>query len=390
MPTLNAQCSVASLTAPTATDNCAGSVIGTTNTTFPITASTMVTWTYSDGTNSSQQSQVVTIQDTTAPVADATTLPTVTAQCSVASLTAPTATDNCAGTITATTNAVFPITASTTITWTYSDGVNSSQQNQIVTIQDTTKPNISCISDQTLSCDTTIPDFRNLISAIDNCDDSPVITQNPAAGTTLINGMNIKITATDKNGNSSECNFTVFEEAIWVNAGDDVYIKEGESIQLHATASATGNFEWDTTSSLDNLHSATPFATPSETTTYKVVFRNSKGCTIEDSITIFVEQTPKDDTKYGFSPNDDGINDFWKIDTIEEYPNNEVYIYNRWGDLVFNIKNYDNASNVFSGIANKKRSLGADVLPEGTYFFDIKINGNHHLKKTKGYLVIKR
>lgn len=27
---------------------------------------------------------------------------------------------------------------------------------------------------------------------------------------------------------------------------------------------------------------------------------------------------------------------------------------------------------------------------EGTYFFDIKINGAHHLKKTKGFLVIKR
>ncbi|WP_163411588.1 BspA family leucine-rich repeat surface protein, partial [Flavobacterium ajazii] len=138
LPTVNAQCSVASLIAPTATDNCAGTITATTNAVFPITASTTVTWTYSDGVNSSQQNQTVTIADTTAPVADVSTLPTINAQCSVASLTAPTATDNCAGTITATTNAVFPITTSTTITWTYSDGVNSSQQNQTVTIADTT------------------------------------------------------------------------------------------------------------------------------------------------------------------------------------------------------------------------------------------------------------
>ncbi|WP_219634520.1 hypothetical protein, partial [Flavobacterium chungangense] len=75
------------------------------NAVFPITTSTTITWTYSDGVNSSQQNQTVTIADTTAPVFDATTLPTINEQCSVTSLTAPTATDNCAGTITATTNA---------------------------------------------------------------------------------------------------------------------------------------------------------------------------------------------------------------------------------------------------------------------------------------------
>ncbi|WP_157505977.1 BspA family leucine-rich repeat surface protein, partial [Flavobacterium chungangense] len=140
LPTINAQCSVTNLTAPTATDNCAGSIVATTNAVFPITASTTVTWTYSDGVNSSQQNQPITIADTTAPVADVSTLPTVNAQCSVASLTAPTATDNCAGNIVGTSNAVFPITTSTTVTWTYSDGINSSQQNQTIMIADTTAP----------------------------------------------------------------------------------------------------------------------------------------------------------------------------------------------------------------------------------------------------------
>ncbi|WP_180903947.1 hypothetical protein, partial [Flavobacterium chungangense] len=67
------------------TDNCAGTITATTNATFPITASTTVTWTYSDGVNASQQNQTVTIADTTAPVADVTSLPTINAQCSVTS-----------------------------------------------------------------------------------------------------------------------------------------------------------------------------------------------------------------------------------------------------------------------------------------------------------------
>ena len=58
---VNAQCEVASITAPTATDNCAGTVVGTTTTIFPITSSTTVVWTFSDGTNTSTQNQIVNI-----------------------------------------------------------------------------------------------------------------------------------------------------------------------------------------------------------------------------------------------------------------------------------------------------------------------------------------
>ncbi|WP_180903949.1 hypothetical protein, partial [Flavobacterium chungangense] len=90
----------------TATDNCAGTITATTNAVFPITASTTITWTYSDGINSSQQNQTIMIADTTAPVADIATLPTVNAQCSVASIASPTATDNCAGSVIGTSNAV--------------------------------------------------------------------------------------------------------------------------------------------------------------------------------------------------------------------------------------------------------------------------------------------
>ncbi len=134
LPTVTEQCSVASLPAPIATDACTGAVTGTTTTTFPITASTTVVWTYTDGTNTSTQNQTVTINDTTAPVPDVATLPTVTEQCSVASLPVPTATDACAGNVTGTTTTVFPITASTTVVWSYTDGANTSTQTQTVTI----------------------------------------------------------------------------------------------------------------------------------------------------------------------------------------------------------------------------------------------------------------
>ncbi|RJE72804.1 BspA family leucine-rich repeat surface protein [Reichenbachiella sp. MSK19-1] len=175
---VNIECGeVETLTAPTATDNCTGVITATTETTFPITSTTTVTWVYSDANgNTSTQTQEVVFADVTAPVADAATLTAVNAQCAVAetdltvptatdncsgainattdatfpitetttitwNLTVPTATDNCSGAINATTDATFPITETTTITWTFTDGSgNTATQTQEVVISDTTAP----------------------------------------------------------------------------------------------------------------------------------------------------------------------------------------------------------------------------------------------------------
>ncbi|MBC7525691.1 MAG: T9SS type A sorting domain-containing protein, partial [Flavobacterium sp.] len=140
LPTITGQCS-ATVTAPTATDNCSGTITGTT--TSPLTYNTQgtysITWTYTDAKgNTSTQTQSVVINDTTAPVANVASLPTLNGQCSVV-LSAPTATDNCSGTITGTTTTVSPVTASTTVTWTYTDAKgNTSTQTQSVVIQGST------------------------------------------------------------------------------------------------------------------------------------------------------------------------------------------------------------------------------------------------------------
>ncbi|XLS27424.1 gliding motility-associated C-terminal domain-containing protein [Flavobacteriaceae bacterium M23B6Z8] len=113
---------------------------------------------------------------------------------------------------------------------------------------------------------------------------------------------------------------------------------------------------------------------------------NAIACT-EESFTT--EQTASE-IKYGFSPDGDGINDFWEIPGIENYPQNTVTIYNRWGDMVFQINGYDNNSRVFRGDANNLTGRGAGLLPEGTYFFQLQISGDHNFKETKGFVVIKR
>ncbi len=139
-----------------------------------------------------------------------------------------------------------------------------------------------------------------------------------------------------------------------------------------------------------NLSENLPYGT---TILVSITPYNSQGDAViceEQTFVTIAEPLIEDETKYGFSPNGDGINDFWQIENIQYHPENIVTIYNRWGDAVFRIEGYDNNANVFRGEANQMTKMGAGQLPSGTYFFDIQIEGEPILKKTKGFLVIKR
>ena len=71
----------------------------------------------------------------------------------------------------------------------------------------------------------------------------------------------------------------------------------------------------------------------------------------------------------GISPNDDGRNDTWSILGIEQFPDNVVQVFNRWGNLVFEQNGYGNSA-AWNGQWNGKD------LPDGTYFYLIELGGN--------------
>ncbi|MCM0667807.1 gliding motility-associated C-terminal domain-containing protein [Flavobacterium tyrosinilyticum] len=100
-----------------------------------------------------------------------------------------------------------------------------------------------------------------------------------------------------------------------------------------------------------------------------------------------------------FSPNGDNMNDFFKIDNIDEltcYPGNTVEIYNRWGILVFETTNYNNTTNAFDGTSRGRTTVKqSDGLPTGTYFYIItykSLDGNNNVQdhKLDGYLYLSR
>jgi gliding motility-associated-like protein len=92
------------------------------------------------------------------------------------------------------------------------------------------------------------------------------------------------------------------------------------------------------------------------------------------------------------SPNGDGNNDVFIIRGIENYPNNSVTIFNRYGVEVYQIEGYGQNDNFFNGYSDGRSTVRRkDALPEGTYFYILRyVNKSNEEKQRSGYLFIKR
>jgi hypothetical protein len=205
------ECSVTVTTAPTAEDNCKGTITGTTSDplTYTEQGTYTITWSFNDGNgNTSTATQQVIVDDVTAPVTP--TLADATGECSV-TVTAPTTTDNCAGTVTGTTSdeTTYSEQGTYTITWTFSDGNgNSTAATQKVIVEDVTAPVIATTQPVTADADAGQCGATISITApevTDNCGAQPAMgtrsdnlalnAQYPVGTTT------ITWNATDVNGN---------------------------------------------------------------------------------------------------------------------------------------------------------------------------------------------
>jgi gliding motility-associated-like protein len=89
--------------------------------------------------------------------------------------------------------------------------------------------------------------------------------------------------------------------------------------------------------------------------------------------------------------NDNSLNDNLKIDNIENFPINQIEIYNRFGELVWKTEYYNNDTNTFKGRANVSGVFQKDSdLPTGTYYFLLKYYDSYRGKYTdlKSFLYI--
>lgn len=134
LPPLYAECGI-TLTAPTAI-HVNDTITGTTSQmTYNTQGTYTIEWKYVSGADSITQIQLLSIADTTAPVANTAQLPNLTVNCPY-TLTPPVATDNCLGIVAGTTDSLtFTVAGTYTLTWTYTDSAgNTATQQQALTV----------------------------------------------------------------------------------------------------------------------------------------------------------------------------------------------------------------------------------------------------------------
>ena len=92
------------------------------------------------------------------------------------------------------------------------------------------------------------------------------------------------------------------------------------------------------------------------------------------------------------TPNGDGDNDVFVIRGIENFPNNSVEIYNRWGVKVYGVQGYGQGNNFFRGISEGRATVNQPAeLPVGTYYYVLTyVNAEGKTKDLSGYLYINR
>lgn len=130
------------------------------------------------------------------------------------------------------------------------------------------------------------------------------------------------------------------------------------------------NFVWDFNGQILNSNETTitqPFNVPG---IYNVVLTGDlNGCTASDTIQIIINEfdPPEIIAPNVFSPNGDGVNDFWQFVTLNHVVEMKLRIVNRWGNLFFE-------SSELVPTWNGKSLDGSDAT-EGVYFYKYNVRG---------------
>jgi gliding motility-associated-like protein len=187
---------------------------------------------------------------------------------------------------------------------------------------------------------------------------------NVTLGPLVTNGNAYVVSSLNGCVNNNPLIFTINLVSNSVDAGDSVSVCAGSSTTLNGAAS--GNFYWMNEVGLSDTSILNPTVNPIVDTYYYLVSNNG-GCSAMDSVLVYIgtdcETIQVTNT---FSPNGDGVNDFFTVNGLINSVALRVTILNRWGDVIADIPNYDNLINRWDGTYN------GTPVPEGTYFYIIE------------------
>jgi len=188
---------------------------------------------------------------------------------------------------------------------------------------------------------------------------------------------------------SSKVSFTIENSTAGKIINADTTVEYQENADTLKLLGSSGNkIEWQYSTdngavwnSAGNITTALPYENLVDTTKYRVLVQQNS-CKKDTSNVVTINVLPKTIGKITnlFTPNGDGINDTWFIKGLNHYEDNEVFVYNIYGNLVFNKKGYKN---------DWKGTYNGAELPDGTYYYVVKLGGDSD-KIIKGSLDILR
>ncbi|GIV28391.1 MAG: hypothetical protein KatS3mg027_2205 [Bacteroidia bacterium] len=187
---------------------------------------------------------------------------------------------------------------------------------------------------------------------------SPNPTYTPDTST---NGITYTLTIQDGScSNVDLINITIGYAPLDVRP-QDTTIKKGNVVTLHVNG-GNGQYTWKPPYYLTIPYGQTqnPDATPASTIIYTVSSVYPTGCIA--SSTVIIRVLPNDELIFynTFTPNNDGINDVFYIANLEQYPDNTLTIYNRYGQKIYFQRGYKN---------DWDGTINGEQVPTGTYFY---------------------
>jgi gliding motility-associated-like protein len=171
---------------------------------------------------------------------------------------------------------------------------------------------------------------------------------------------------------------TVNENPV-ANAGPDKVIIKGQSATLDGTVGGTDiTYLWTPDVNITGTSSLAPVANPATNQNYVLNVYSNKGCkTATDSVLVKVYQQLY--IPNAFTPNGDGINDTWFIETLQAYPEAEVKVFNRYGQIVFD----NNGKNI-----SWDGSFKGEPQSSGAYVYLIDLKNNTPVIKGIVYIIL--
>jgi len=182
------------------------------------------------------------------------------------------------------------------------------------------------------------------------------------------------VLVTDPIGCTTEQTFTITETVeIEAEIITEPIIALGEeaTLSLDVFANSPVTIAWKDSTTLSCNDCFETAALPTESTIFTAVITSQEGCQIEVNQMVKVEKTKNIHIPNAFSPNGDGVNDFFTVFGGQSYVHNvkSLQVFNRWGAKVFSKTNMD----INDETQGWNGELGTAEIDMGVYIYVAEI-----------------